>query len=215
MRCAPRHHPPQELDALRSQQSAALDPQLLGAPSEALGAAHAKARSALDLLQLSDAPLLHPPGVLAVAALRSGFRGVQLPCQRYLQHVAACGAAAAAAGGIGEAAGAPAEQQQQQQPAPVPDAVVQAHHEQLLATLAALDGLAAGLQGQLDEGALQARATGVDRAIKLWKKELGGGGAGGAAGNATAAAGSDGAGGAGQGQGVVPSQQQQQAVAAG
>lgn len=40
-----------------------------GALKQARGAAHA----AVDALMLSDAPLLFPPGQLALAAMRSGF----------------------------------------------------------------------------------------------------------------------------------------------
>eukprot|EP00873_Tetraselmis_striata_P016427 jgi/Tetstr1/436691/TSEL_025486.t1 len=45
-----------------------------GAPR--LAEARSAAMSAIDALQLSDAPLLHPPGLLALAAMRNGLRVV-------------------------------------------------------------------------------------------------------------------------------------------
>lgn len=38
-----------------------------------------KATAAADALMLSDAPLLFPPGQLALAALRSAVKSVQIP----------------------------------------------------------------------------------------------------------------------------------------
>lgn len=140
---------------MRTQQSPLLDDQLLSAPAQSLSAAHGKARAAVDLLVMTDASLLYPPGVLAVAAMRSGFRGVQLGCHKYLQHIAhrALQAAAGAAGG-GSSSVSPAEAEQR-----------------LLASLAAVDDLAAK-QAQINEAAMQGKATEVDRTIKLWKKSM-------------------------------------------
>jgi hypothetical protein len=39
-----------------------------------LAEARSAATSAIDALQLSDAPLLHPPGLLALAAMKNGLR---------------------------------------------------------------------------------------------------------------------------------------------
>lgn len=139
----------QEFDNLRSQRSSQLDAGLLSASSETLAAAHTKARSSVDILVMTDAPLLFTPGVIAVAAMRSGFRGVQISCQKLLQHIARRAAASAAAES---------------------DAVEDAE-QQLLDNLAAVDALAAQ-QGQLDEAALQQKASEVDRTIKLWRKSL-------------------------------------------
>lgn len=150
---------------MRTAQSPALDPPLLSAPSEALSAAHTKARAAVDVLMLTDAPLLYPPGLLAVAALRSGFRSVSLSTQQYLRHVAAKAAAvaAAAAGMVSVAAAAGT--------APPPE-VVEQQHQQLLASLAAIDQLAAAQAGGMNEAAVKAKAAEIDRRLKLWKKEL-------------------------------------------
>lgn len=159
------HIQTQEFDQLRSQQSPALDAPLLTAPSEALTAARGKARAAVDVLMLTDAPLLFPPGALALAALRSGFRSAGLSCQGYLKHVAQRGASGAAASGQGEGGDV--------------GMVVEQRHQQLLATLAAIDQLGAQ-QGHVDGEALKAQATQIDRRVKVWKKQLaGGGGAGG------------------------------------
>jgi hypothetical protein len=151
----------QEFDQLRSQQSPALDPPLLSAPSETLSAAHAKARAAVDMLMLTDAPLMYPPGALAVAALRSGFRSVNLSTQQYVKHVAQKAAAAAAGGdaaAAGNAEGVAADAVEQQ-------------HQQLLGTLAAIDQLAQQSSG-MNEQAVKSKAAEVDRRLKLWKKEL-------------------------------------------
>eukprot|EP00879_Flechtneria_rotunda_P025470 GHRR01027069.1.p1 GENE.GHRR01027069.1~~GHRR01027069.1.p1 ORF type:complete len:184 (+),score=78.24 GHRR01027069.1:189-740(+) len=135
-----------EFDELRSQQSSELDQPLLSAPSQVLSTAHAKARSSLDILVMTDVPLLYPPGLIAVAAMRSGFRRVQLACHKFLQHIAQK-AVQAANGTVGDA------------------------EQQLLASLSALDALAAE-QGLIEEAALQLKAAEVDRRIKLWKKGI-------------------------------------------
>jgi hypothetical protein len=154
----------QEFDQLRSQQSPALDLPLLSAPSDTLSAAHAKARAAVDVLMLTDAPLMYPPGALAVAAVRSGFRSVNLSTQQYVKHIAQKAAAAAAAGGGGAAAAGNG--------AGVAADVVEQHHQQLLGTLAAIDQLAAQQSSGMNEQAVKAKAAEIDRRLKLWKKEL-------------------------------------------
>ena len=50
-----------------------LDGGLQGLGREQLKQARGAARAAVDALMLSDAPLLFPPGQLALAAMRSGF----------------------------------------------------------------------------------------------------------------------------------------------
>jgi hypothetical protein len=148
----------QELDELRSQKSPLLDAQLLAAPLDALDKARGRARAAADSLLLTDAPLLHAPGVIAAAALRSAFRTLQLPCHQFLRHTAQRGmqqqiaAAGSSNGSNGSLDAAAAEQR-------------------LLASMAAVDDLAVQ-QGQINEAALQSRAAEVDRTIKLWKKGL-------------------------------------------
>ncbi|KAF8060065.1 Zeaxanthin epoxidase [Scenedesmus sp. PABB004] len=165
-----------ELDELRGARSALLDGALLEAPAERLAAGGAKARAGLDVLMLTEAPLLQPPGLLAAAALRSGLRSVQLSCAQFLGHVARRALAASreqAAAAAAEQQGMQQQQQGQQgqrqggQP-PGDDAEAQAA---LLAGLGACDALAAAQAGA-DEAALQARAAEVDRTIKLWRKGL-------------------------------------------
>jgi len=162
--CVPPSPLSQEFDQLRTQQSPSLDPGLLSAPSDSLSAAHAKGRAAVDVLMLTDAPLLYPPGALAAAALRSGFRSANLSCQQFLKHIAAKGAAVTAAGGTAAAAvgnGVPG----------VSAADAEHHHQQLLGTLAAIDQLAAQ-QGPVSTAALQTKAAEIDRTVKKWKKNV-------------------------------------------
>lgn len=159
--CACTPAPPpvlQELDDLRSQKSSLLDAQLLAAPPDAIDKARGRARAAADSLLLTNAPLLHAPGVIAAAALRSAFRALQLPCHQFLRHAAQRGiqqqvAAGAAGGGSNGSLDAVAAEQQ------------------LLASMAAVDDLAVQ-QGQINEAGLQSKAAEVDRTIKLWKKGL-------------------------------------------
>ena len=64
--------------AAEAEAAAGLDPGLAAAArsEEQLGRARAAANSAADALMLGDAPLLHSPGRLALAAMRSGFSKV-------------------------------------------------------------------------------------------------------------------------------------------
>jgi hypothetical protein len=149
----------QELDDLRSQKSQLLDPPLLAATSEAIDKARGRARAAADSLLLTDAPLLHAPGVIAAAALRSAFRTLQLPYHQFLRHVAQQGMQQqiAAAGSSGDGSNGSLD--------------AAAAEQRLLASMAAVDDLAVQ-QGQINEAALQSKAAEVDRTIKLWKKGL-------------------------------------------
>ena len=56
---------------------AGLDPGMAALGEEQLAAVRSAAYSAADALMLSDAPLLHAPGRLALAALRSGLGKVR------------------------------------------------------------------------------------------------------------------------------------------
>lgn len=56
--------------------AAGLDPGMAALSEQQLGKARGVAYSAADALLLSDAPLLHAPGRLALAAVRSGFNKV-------------------------------------------------------------------------------------------------------------------------------------------
>jgi hypothetical protein len=49
---------------------------------------------------------------------------------------------------------------------------VEQQHQQLLASLAAVDQLAAAHAGGMNEAAVKAKAAEIDRRLKLWKKEL-------------------------------------------
>ena len=66
----------QDIDQSRAA-GPGLDDHLQQASSEALAKARASAMTAAEALMLSDAPLLFPPGQLALAAVRSGLRKVQ------------------------------------------------------------------------------------------------------------------------------------------
>ena len=66
----------QDIDQSRAA-GAGLDEHLRQASGEALGRARSSAMTAAEALMLSDAPLLFPPGQLALAAVRSGLRKVQ------------------------------------------------------------------------------------------------------------------------------------------
>jgi hypothetical protein len=55
---------------------AGLDEPLQNLTAEVLSKAKAAARAAIDALMLTDAPLIFPPGQLALAAMRSGFNKV-------------------------------------------------------------------------------------------------------------------------------------------
>ncbi len=57
--------------------AAGLDPGMASLSEQQLGKARGVAYSAADALLLSDAPLLHAPGQLALAAVRSGFNKVR------------------------------------------------------------------------------------------------------------------------------------------
>ena len=63
--------------AAAAEAAAGLDPGMVALSGEQLDKARAGAYSAADALMLSDAPLLHTPGRLALAALRSGFSKVR------------------------------------------------------------------------------------------------------------------------------------------
>ncbi|KAL4420175.1 hypothetical protein ABPG77_008311 [Micractinium sp. CCAP 211/92] len=67
--------------------AAGLDPGMASLSEQQLGKARGVAYSAADALLLSDAPLLHAPGQLALAAVRSGFNKLGIKLQRYLERV--------------------------------------------------------------------------------------------------------------------------------
>lgn len=140
----------QELDQLRTQRSPLLDVAICDATPDQLVAAHAAARSAVGTLLLSDAPLLFPPGLLAVAALRSGLRSVRLPYPQLLAHVAS--KAVDLSGGSG---------QQLLQGVSDPG-------EALRSVLDQVDELVVKQQWSKMPD-LEARATDIDLRIKLWK----------------------------------------------
>ena len=67
----------QELDACQQQPGVLAEP-LQKASKETLVKAAAAAKAAVDTLMLTDAPLLYPPGQLALAAVRSGLQQVPI-----------------------------------------------------------------------------------------------------------------------------------------
>lgn len=134
-----------------------MERELAAAPAAALSSAHASARGALNCALLTDAPLLHPPGALAAAALRVGLRAAGLPTDGLVAHIAGRAKAWRCAEVEG---GDPREQDVDEE---------QELRSRLVAELDAIDALAdasAALSGE----ALQTRATEVDRMVKLWRQ---------------------------------------------
>lgn len=138
----------QDLEDCQSDAGCGLDDSLRSLDAEALAAVRQRAYTAADLLMLTDAPLMYPPGVLALAALRSAFRKAGTKFGTYLPRVNAM------AMSTGEAA-------------PAPD--VAARLERLEADLAAVDQLAvAAAQTPVSE----AQAAAVDRKLRLCHNPL-------------------------------------------
>jgi hypothetical protein len=138
-----RHQDPQ---LLLQQRAEAGGPHLRGALA-------GRALRALDAALASDAPLLHAPGALAAAALRSALRRQNLPWRGWAARVAAMSVAEAAAapgggggggggGGAGEEAGAEA----------------------------------AAAKAKAAAERLAAEMDGVDALVVAWQKEQAGGG---------------------------------------
>lgn len=141
----------QEVADLRAAQSSALDDALLSASEEDIQKAHQRAVRSAEAILLTDAPLLYPPGQLAVAAVRSGFRATQLQSHKFIEHVAqrAWHAAELSA------------------PDNMHDDTL-APNQRLLSVLSEIDALVAEDVSQ--HAALEKQAVEVDRKIKLWKK---------------------------------------------
>ena len=118
------------LVAARSEKDASetLGDALASAPADTLDAARAASHRAVAVLLLSDAPLLAPPGQLALAALRSGLKKVGLPLGSFATVLTARAVADAAATGAASAA----------------DISAAALEADIMGGLAALDALAAG-----------------------------------------------------------------------
>lgn len=66
----------QELEDLQPKEGEQLPPGLKAIDGGRLALVKAKAGAAADVLMLTDAPLLFPPGQLALAALRSAMKSV-------------------------------------------------------------------------------------------------------------------------------------------
>jgi hypothetical protein len=188
----PRSHSPpptppilQELEDLRAAGAPGLDSGLLDAAPDAVAKLFRGAHKAVAAILNSDAPLLYPPGVLALAAFRSGARAAGLGASGFIEHAAARAAAVRAEEEAADG-GAPRE--------PIPGGALPAPEhlrapggggggaQQLLAWMGEVDVLVVAAM-QEEEG-LEARATEVDRKIKLWRRQAavaGGGGSGAAA----------------------------------
>jgi hypothetical protein len=177
----------QELEDLRAARSPALDPQLRDAPAEAAQKLQRGAQKAVAAILQSDAPLLFPPGVLALAALRSGARAAGLGCSQFIELVGGRAAAAhaedarraaadgSAGAGIPGGSNAPPEHLRLGGGgAEGPEAL-----RRLLGWMGEVDALV--VAAMKEEEGLEARATEVDRAIKLWRKAAAAGGGGAAA----------------------------------
>jgi len=65
-----------DFDAWRTDAGSSADAGIRAAPAASLQQAHGAAKTALGAVMQTDAPLLHPPGLLALAAMRSGFQQV-------------------------------------------------------------------------------------------------------------------------------------------
>lgn len=66
-----------DFDAWRADAGSSADAGIRAAPAPSLQQAHAAAKTALNATMLTDAPLLHPPGLLALAAMHFGFQQVR------------------------------------------------------------------------------------------------------------------------------------------
>ncbi|KAJ9512896.1 hypothetical protein QJQ45_029128, partial [Haematococcus lacustris] len=127
-----------------------LDPDLLAASPETMAQCRAKATAAVDTLMLTDAPLLYPPGSIALAALRSGLRARGLSCTRYLHRLAA-----QVAEGVGSDDAADV----------VTESAVAAAVAQLTQMMEEVDRL--GVQGM--RKLEQQEVAEIDRRIKAWR----------------------------------------------
>ncbi|PSC75630.1 cyclin-H1-1 isoform X1 [Micractinium conductrix] len=116
---------------------------------EQLERVRAAAYAAADALMLSDAPLLHAPGRLALAALRSGFNKVGIKLQKYIERVARQGSGSSCSGGNDAAAATAAV-------------------ERLHAALSELDALGAEGARPVDQEAMAA----LDRQLKACRAAL-------------------------------------------
>jgi len=154
----------EDLDAARKASaqgagSSGLEPDLAAAPDDTVAQCRAKATGAVDALMLTDAPLLYPPGQLALAALRSGLRarGLKLGTA-YLER--ACGRALSQEGAADEA--------------------VRAAVASLSAALDEIDQL--GMEGAAAGKVEQQEVAEIDKKIKLFKAKSTSAGGDGAAG---------------------------------
>lgn len=70
-------------DAWRGDASSGADVEIRSAPAATLQQAHGAAKAALTSVMLTDAPLIHPPGLLALAAMQTGFVQVNVSLLLY------------------------------------------------------------------------------------------------------------------------------------
>ncbi|PRW44298.1 Cyclin-H1-1 [Chlorella sorokiniana] len=141
--------------------AAGLDPGMAGLAEPQLDKVRAAAYSAADALMLSDAPLLHTPGRLALAALRSGFGKSGIKLQQYVQRAAQRSGSTSGGGADAQSAA-----------------------QQLQAALSELDQLGAEGARSVD----QAEMAALDRKLKACRSALQGDGVGAAAAKAKAKA---------------------------
>ncbi|KAI8476117.1 MAG: cyclin-like protein [Monoraphidium minutum] len=176
----------QELEDLRAARSPDLDAPLLAAAPEAVAKLRHGALKAVPAILDSDAPLLFPPGVLALAALRSGARSAGLACTRFLEHAARRAAAARAddrarerrQGEAGEGIPGGANPPPPRLALPGGGDGVGDGFQRLVGWMADVDVLV--VAAIKEEAGLEQRAAEADRAIKLWRIAAAGGGGGGA-----------------------------------
>lgn len=78
----------EDIEECRKQGTADLDDSLKHCSQENMHMLKHKVLGGVEALMCSDAPLMFPPGLLALAALRSGCKRMNLECKGYLGRVA-------------------------------------------------------------------------------------------------------------------------------
>lgn len=147
-------HPPlrslqglfQDLGSWRADSSQA-DEVLCKLDAAGINKARGAAQAALDALMLTDAPLMYSPSLIALAALRAGFRKIEVSSGKYIAHIASKQQEVAAS-------------QDMQNAAPP--------HEQLMSQLCELDKL--GQEGAVPVDDAEVRK--IDRKLKACHNPL-------------------------------------------
>ena len=136
-----------------------LDEALVSASADVINSCRNRSTSAVDALMMSDAPLMYTPGQIALAALRSGFRGAGIRIGKYLERAALRGIHAGVDGQPGTAGPTPS---------PSSDAAVKETVGTLNQALDELDRLGAEGAQKVDE----AEVRELDRKVKQLRSLL-------------------------------------------